>query len=147
MRGAYAVYVLGEDPAKQAAHFLATTRLDGGDLPPAVDVETRGKSADGKGPSIEDLRRYLNAVEAGTGVKPIVSTSPAFWNANFDDSFGAYPLWVVDAGTEEPPAASGWDGWTFWQHSPAGTVDGVAGTVGLDSFAESESSLKGLTLP
>jgi lysozyme len=147
VRGAYAFYVAGDDPAKQAAHFMATVRMESGDLPPVVDIETKGASTEADAPVTADLHDYLRALEKATGVKSIIYTSPGFWNAHFDDSFGAYPLWVAEYEIEEPNAVNGWDGWTFWQHSQGGTVDGVPGKVDLDSFAESASSLKGLSLP
>ena len=147
VRGAYSVYVAGDDPAEQAAHFLANTKLESGDLPPVVDVETRGTAGDGTPLAVGDLKTHLAALEKGTGVKPIIRTSPSFWDANFDDTFGAYPLWVAEYGVEEPRPVKGWDGWTFWRHTRDGAVDGVDGGVDQDAFSESPSSLRGLTLP
>ena len=147
VRGAYARYAVGEDPAKQAAHFLATVRLESGDLPPVVDVETLNRGQEATPALAAGLHTYLAAIEAATSVKAIVYTSPGFWDAHFDDTFGAYPLWVAEYGTEEPKAVKGWDGWTFWQHGQGGAVDGVTGKVDLDSFAEPLSSLRGLALP
>jgi len=145
VRGAYGVYLPGEDPVAQAKHLLATIRLESGVLPPAVDVATKGA------PSGEtagaDLRRYLDVIEKATGGKPVIRTTTEFWDANFDGGFGEYPLWIADPGADEPPLPKGWDGWTFWRHTAEGETAGVGAPVAQDTFAEPLSSLRGLALP
>jgi lysozyme len=147
VRGAYAFFVAGEDPTKQATHFLAQLQLESGDLPPVVNIETKGSSTETDATLVANLKTYLNVIEKATGGKPMIYTGAAFWNAHGDESFGDYPLWVAEYEVEEPKVPKGWDGWTFWQHTQAGKTDGVEGDVDQDNFAEPLNSLKGLALP
>lgn len=68
--------------------------LAAGDLPPVIDVEV------GEGASsatiVNGVRRWLERVEAATGVRPIVYTSWGFWSR--------YPLWVANYGVQCPEA-------------------------------------------
>ncbi|GEM_PF-1625099 len=147
VRGGFAVYLPGADPEAQARHLLATTKPGSGDLPPTVvvglgDPPTKPREAFGA-----ELKTFLAVLEEATGGKPIVATSPDFWNEHVAGSFGEYPLWVRQTGVDEPTLPTGWDGWTFWQHTLNDEVEGMEGKANQDTFAESLSSLKGLALP
>jgi lysozyme len=90
---AYHFYRPGEDPTVQARHFLAVAPLAAGDLPPICDVEKAGASIPAR--YGKDLRTWLSVVEAATGLKPIVYTSPGLWNHLVSGDFSAWPLWVA----------------------------------------------------
>jgi lysozyme len=90
---AYHFYRPGEDPTVQARHFLAVAPLAAGDLPPICDVEKAGASSPAR--YGKDLRTWLSVVEAATGLKPIVYTSPGLWNHLVSGDFSAWPLWVA----------------------------------------------------
>ena len=132
VRGAYHFFRPQTDATAQAAHFLRTVQLAPGDLPPVLDVEvTDGRSA----AAIADgVRTWLQEVERATGRRPIIYTRASFWTGQMDGGFGAYPLWVAHYGVSAPNIPAGWSGWTFWQHSDAGRVDGISGAVDLDWF-------------
>lgn len=131
VRGAYHFFRPQTDGAAQAAHFLRTVPLAEGDLPPVLDVEvTDGKSAEAVAAGV---RTWVQAVEAATGRRPIVYTRASFWTAQMG-SFGAYPLWVAHYRAAEPNVPAGWSRWTFWQHTDAGRVAGIAGDVDLNWF-------------
>ncbi len=130
-RGAYHFFRPQTDAAAQAQHFLNTVQLRAGDLPPVLDVEvTDGRSA---AAIAAGVRTWLETVERATGRRPILYTRAGFWN-QVGGGFGVYPLWVAHYGVSEPAIPSGWSGWTFWQHSDAGRVDGIAADVDLNWF-------------
>lgn len=131
-RGAYHFYRPQTDAMAQAAHFLRTVQLAPGDLPPVLDVEvTDGRSA---AQIAAGVRTWLQEVERATGRRPILYTRASFWTGQMGGGFGGYPLWVAHYGVSSPSIPAEWSGWTFWQHSDAGSVDGIGGGVDLDWF-------------
>ena len=142
-RGAYHFFVTADDATEQANLFLRTVgSLESGDLPPVLDVEAQSGTGSNL---VSGVQTWLDLVEQKLGRKPIIYTGPSFWNENLTSGFGSYPLWVAEYGVSSPKPVNGWDGWTFWQHSQSGAVEGVSGSVDLDYFNGSQSDLEALT--
>lgn len=126
----------------QAEMFLDTVRLEPGDLPPMLDLE----SLDIPPPPIADAaKRWLAIVEHelqrrhGIALKPFISTSARLWRLlGNPHGFEAYPLWIVDRtrfDAPRVPAAWGDDQWTIQQY--AGHARGIPGMrrqADLDRF-------------
>lgn len=146
LRGAYHFFRPKADAAKQAANFLnAVGKLEPGDLPPVIDVETN----DGKGAAaiIAGVRTWVNAVEQALGRTPIVYTSGSFWNANLagTDKFAECPLWVAHYTSKPKPIIpKGFPIYTIWQFSEKGKVSGVSGTCDLNRFNGTLENLRKL---
>lgn len=123
------------DARREADWFLKHARLDGGNLLPALDLETTG------GLNAVELRRWtlqwMKRVERRLGVKPMIYTSPGFWtgwvgNTTRVAKAGFDVLWVSHWQTHRPTVpARRWAGagWTFWQWTETGKVPGVTGSV------------------
>lgn len=135
IRGTYQFFRPSDDPIKAADLFVKQIKAHGGmqdgDLPPVLDVEVQ------EGVSDATLRSraltWLQHVEAALGRRPMIYTSPGFWNAvGADSSFAKYPLWVAHWETACPTMPSSWSGWRFWQHADDGKVSGISGDVDLD---------------
>ena len=124
----------------QADYFIATAHPAASDLRPVLDVERTG------GLTPAQLVRWTNAfvsrVAALVHARPIVYTSPYFWQTELGDSQSTAvvaDLWIADWTT----ASSAWvpandwagKGWAFWQHSSTGSVNGISGRVDLDRLA------------
>jgi lysozyme len=122
-RGAYHFFVTEDDPEEQARFFLSRLELAPGDLPPVVDVELIGRGTTGD--LKVSLRRVLEIVEAELGVIPVIYTSPNFWNAHFDASFGRFPLWIAEYGVDQPTLPAGWTSWLMWQYEENAAVPGI----------------------
>ena len=129
------------DAANEAAWFLSHATVASGDLLPVLDLEvSNGLDA---AALTTWARTWLAEVEARTGVRPIVYTTPTFWTTAMagSDWFArnGYRLWVAHWTKASQPTvpAGNWagQGWTFWQHSSTGSVPGIAGSVDLDRFA------------
>ena len=150
LRGAYHFYRPAQDPAAQAAHFLAVMgRLGAGDLPPALDLEATAEPGEWEQPPAERLARlqqWLTAVEQGCGRRPFIYVAPVFWRdvLGAPASFGAYPLWHAEYGVERPHVPTAWLTWTLWQFSQTGTVPGVTGRVDRNRFQGGRSDLERL---
>jgi lysozyme len=129
-RGAYHFYVTEDDPDAQARLFLSTIDLRPGDLVPVVDVEVVGH---GTQPGLPDrLRRFLDLVEAATGVRPMVYTGPNFWDAQIGPGFGEHPLWIAEYGVAAPRLPADWQDWHLWQYLENQTVPGIEKDVDLN---------------
>jgi len=130
LRGAYHFLHPNLDARQQAEHFLSVVKLNGGMLPPALDIEvTNGVDRQGLQSGI---RTWIETVESATGRKPVLYTDPSFWQENVDADLGQYPLWLA-CYADQPALPPGWRAWTFWQHSDQGKVNGIDGPVDLDS--------------
>lgn len=134
VRGAYHFFRPRTDPLAQADLFLDIVKLEPGDLPPVLDIE----SDDGVDPDRikSSIRTWLLRVEQATLRRPIVYTYPSFWErmGNWQD-FADYPLWIAHYTTEPRPwVPGGWRTWTMWQYTDRGSVNGVTGGVDVNSF-------------
>lgn len=132
VRGAYHFFYPAIDAEAQADHFIATVKLKPGDLPPVLDVEKSQALA--AGTIDEDVRLWLTKVEAAFGVKPILYSDPHFIDTYLGEAFADYPLWLAEYTDAPPSPPEGWDRWTFWQSTQAGTVPGVEPEVDLNEY-------------
>ena len=133
VRGAYHFFVTEDDPDQQAQFFIDNVDLESGDLAPVVDIELIGHGTE---PGLIDrLRTMLERLERHYGVKPILYTSPNFWDAHLDHSFGDYPLWVAEYEVDQPKIPEGWDGWHLWQYQRDAAVEGVEKSADLSRVA------------
>ena len=142
IRGAYHFFSPKTDPLKQADFFIRTVKLAPGDLPPVLDVEVTGKKT--KKDLQQNIKRWLDRVEAHYGVKPILYTSYKFKTRYLDDSiFNTYPYWIAHYYVDSVKYEGKWH---FWQHSDVGTVPGIDEDVDLNVFNGSLEELKRMTI-
>ena len=124
----------------QADYFIAAARPAETDLRPVLDIERTGGLAPAQ------LVRWTNAfssrVAALVHARPLVYTSPSFWQTELGDSQSTAAiadLWIAHWTTAASPwvPAGDWAGrgWAFWQYSSSGSVGGISGRVDLDRFA------------
>jgi lysozyme len=130
------------DAIAEADHYVDSAGLSGKNLLPVLDMERAN------GLSAKALRRWarawLDRVEARLGVKAVIYTNFYFWRDEVGNptSFAAdgHRLWIARYGVAEPPIpADDWagEGWTLWQHTDEGSVEGIAELVDLDWYAGS----------
>ena len=132
-RGAYHFFRPASSVQGQIDLFLKTVKLEAGDLPAVLDLETTGGLS---GDQLCDRAAiWLEAVEKATLMRPIIYTYPGFWDNLGTKRLADYPLWIAHYTTaEEPWVPGGWKTWTFWQYSDTGTVSGVSGNVDTNIF-------------
>jgi len=143
IRGAYHFYRADEDPVIQANNFLENVKLEGGDLPPILDIEKIPKRKTNK-KLIEDLKVWCKIVEEAYGEKPIIYTYYHYYKDFLKGEFDDYPLWL--ANYNDVPTPSPDSNWDFWQFTENGIVHGINTKVDLDIYNGSAWSLKRLTL-
>ncbi|MDY7093673.1 MAG: GH25 family lysozyme [Acidobacteriota bacterium] len=145
VRGAYHFYVTEDDPEEQAQFFIENVELRPGDLVPVVDVEVLGHGTE---PGLPNrLRRFLEIIEDHYGVKPMIYTSPNFWNRHVATNFGDYPLWIAEYGVEQPQLPNGWDDWHLWQWEDDPQVPGVEKDADRSHLNRERSDLHRLVIP
>ncbi len=149
-RGAYHFARPGSSSgAAQAAYFLSFVgnTSEGGDLPPALDLEDSGGLSSGA--LIAWTQDFVSTVAAQTGRKPMIYSYPNFWKNQMANTtaFTSYPLWIANyTGTSSPtyPLPGGWAQYTFWQYTSSASVPGISGNVDLSRYCCDSASLGGL---
>lgn len=127
------------DARAEANHFLSVARNAAGDLIPALDIEETG------GLNPEDLtgwvKTWVTRVRHVLGVRPMLYASPYFWRTKMGDSTWfathGYPLWIANWNVRSPDVPAGdWNGqgWTFWQWTSTGSVNGISTAVDRDRY-------------
>jgi lysozyme len=144
LRGAYHFLRWDLSGVMQARIFCELLKDDPGELPPVADFEAPAKN--GQYPSNALLAQFLDQVETTLGKKPMIYTSPGYWNTNgkikgtgsFDPKWAYYPLWIAHYTTaDQPMQIQPWKGndkpWTFWQYTSTGNGPAFgAESKGLD---------------
>jgi lysozyme len=134
--GAYATFEPAQDPTSQANYFLQAAAPTGSELIPVLDLELP-PSGQSTSQFVGEVTTWLNVVQKALGVRPLIYTTPAFWNDNTgsDATFGSdgYPLWVANVASC-PTLPSGWSNFLMWQNSVNGSVQGISGPVDTDEF-------------
>lgn len=124
------------------------------DLPPALDLESRGTTSDDA--VLKFVRDFIDGCKQTFGRAPILYTGAWFWNAldaaNATDISDECPLWIAEydrsglwtpAPDNHPSILKPWGAaWSFWQFSGSSLVDGVPGRCDRDAFNGDEDALR-----
>ncbi|MEO0894637.1 MAG: GH25 family lysozyme [Pseudomonadota bacterium] len=137
-RGAYHFYYFCTDARTQAKWFIKNVPRTKGALPPVLDMEWNPFSPTcTKRPPPETVRaemtRFLNRVERRYGQRPIIYTTPDFYERNDLGRMQGEEFWLR-AVAKVPDQVYPGQPWRFWQYSGTGILPGVAGDVDLNAF-------------
>ncbi|HXY81328.1 MAG TPA: GH25 family lysozyme [Gaiellaceae bacterium] len=135
----------------QADFFVGTAQPAAGDLPPVLDLETKGSL--GTTGLVQWTQAWLDEVYARTGIDAAVYVSPSFWKTALGDTTtvagDGHPLWIAHWTTNAVPTvpAMNWAGlgWTFWQWTDCAQVPGIAHCVDGDRLNGTDPS--SVTIP
>ena len=145
IRGAYHFYIPDDDPVEQARNFIQNVSLGPGDLPPVVDIEKAGKI---KGEVLANqIKQWLDLVEGHFGIKPIIYTTPNFWDANVGGDFSGYHLWISNFGTDTPRLPKAFTQWLIWQYRENVPILGVADGADLSKLNHELIELEAVLFP
>lgn len=128
IRGAYHYYRPDEDPVWQAKQFIKNVTLSKGDFPPVLDIEKEAKTIPMKKLK-QNLKKWLDIVEAHYGVKPIIYTGDDYHNRFLRQDFEAYKFWVANY---NPSVSYLEDDWLIWQFTDTVIIDGIKGPADLN---------------
>lgn len=143
IRGAYHFWSTKTPARSQAQYFLSKVHLEEGDLPPVLDVENKRKDQ-----PVDEFQReilsWLHIVEDKYHVKPIIYTNYKFKVDYLSDHrFDDYPYWIAHYYVDKMAYKGEWK---FWQHTDAGILPGIKGTVDLNIYNGSFYDLKKLCI-
>lgn len=138
------------DAVREADLFQSFADLGRGDLAPVLDLEESGGLGEARLQAW--VTSWLEEVASLIGVKPMIYTNRDFWRSHMGDTTvfadAGYPLFVAswDALTPQIPADNwGARGWTLWQTTKCGKVQGITGCIRTDVY--NGSDLRSLTIP
>jgi lysozyme len=139
-RGAYHFMYWCRKPIEEAAWFEENVPVETDALPPVLDVEPTPDSRTcrrrlERDRTISAMKVMLDEMERHFGKRPIIYTTPEFYDAILSGgAFADYPIWVRS--TKHNPATHYGDrDWQFWQYQANGVVPGIAGEVDRNVFS------------
>lgn len=138
VRGAYHFYYFCTDPETQARWFIRNVPRSPGALPPVLDMEWNPFSATCTlRPPAQEVRRqmriWLDIVSAHYGQRPIIYTTPDFYETNGLQAFQGEEFWLRSTARRLEEVYPG-QPWRFWQYSATGQMPGVVGDTDFNAF-------------
>ena len=139
--GGYHFYYFCRSPEEQANWYIRNVPRIAGDLPPVLDIEWNHQSRTCKrtpSPATvqAEMRRFLEIVTQHYGARPVIYTTPDFYEENALGSLDGYEFWLRSVAAHPTERYPG-EQWSFWQYTGTGVVPGVGGTVDINTFAGS----------
>lgn len=137
-RGAYHFYYFCTAPEVQAKWFIRNVPKTPGSLPPVLDMEWNPFSPTcQRRPEASvirtEMQTWLTQVEAAFGQRPIIYTTPGFYEDAELDRLKGYEFWLRST-AKTPEEAFPEQSWRFWQFSATGIVPGVLGDTDRNVF-------------
>jgi lysozyme len=137
-RGAYHFYYFCRPAIEQARWFIRHVPKERGMLPPVLDMEWNHLSPSCKyRPPAEEVRSemriYMDALERHYGKRPIVYTTPDFYEQNIDGHFPRETFWLRTVKAHPKVIYPGRE-WAFWQYTGTGVVPGISGDADINVF-------------
>lgn len=130
VRGAYHFFSPKSSGKEQAHFFCRQVHLEEGDLPPVLDVESKGDLTPTQ--LKKEVLDWLNVVEAHYEVKPIIYTGYKFKVDYLNDKiFDPYPYWIAHYYVDKVEYQ---EAWKFWQYTDRGVVEGIQKEVDLNIY-------------
>ena len=136
-RGAYHFFYFCTPAADQARWFIANVPRTPGALPPVLDLEWNPASPTCTyRPPPEtvraEARTFIDIIARHYGQRPIIYTTPDFWDRNGIERLRE-EVWLRSTAATPAERYPG-TRWTFWQYSGTGLVPGLAGQIDLNAF-------------
>ena len=142
-RGAYHFYSVLSSAQNQAAFYIRNVKLEKGDLPPILDVESKPKNQTDKAFKASVLQ-WLRIVEKHYGLPPIIYTYHKFKERYLSDpEFDEYPYWIAHYYVDKITYKGQWK---FWQHTDVGRLPGIEGNVDFNIYNGSFYDLRKMTI-
>ena len=119
----------------QAAYFASLIRSTDYDLRPAMDFERFGGLTRGQVNSVG--LAFLAELESVSGITPAIYSDAYNVSTLWNSEYSRYPLWIADYSTMTPEISGNiWSGWSGFQYSPTGRIDGISVNVDEDIFTD-----------
>ncbi len=137
-RGAYHFYYFCTSPEVQARFFIRTVPRITGSLPPVLDMEWNPFSPTcQRRPDAATIRAemqtWLDIVQAHYVQRPIIYTTPGFFEDAELDKLRGYEFWLRTTARTPAEAYPG-QPWRFWQYTATGTLPNTPGDIDINAF-------------
>ena len=137
-RSGYHFYYFCRPVEDQISWFIQNVPIDLASLPPVLDMEwnAHSKTCQLRPPKeqvVQDMTKWLQAIERHYGKRPIIYTSVDFHEERLVGEFEDYPIWVRSV-AGHPSTRYGDRVWTFWQYTGTGELPGVEGDIDRNVF-------------
>ncbi len=138
-RGAYHFVYWCRPPIEEARWFEQNVPVEADALPPVLDVEPTPDSRTcrrrlERDATVADMKVMIEELERHYGKKPIIYSSPDFYDAILSGgAFADYPIWVRST-RHHPAVRYGAREWQFWQYQADGSAPGIDGHVDRNVF-------------
>lgn len=134
VKGAYHFMSFETTVEDQVKNFVETASWYPGDLPPALDIESKNSGMTGRSAEtiVNMCYRWLELVEKRMGLRPIIYTTEEIRDIYLakDPRFNKYQYWISRYRTRGPEKEE----WTIWQMTQEGRVNGYDGCIDIDLF-------------
>lgn len=134
--GCYHYFSTKSTIAAQFNNFSRRFKQYHQDLIPMIDVEDRGTWE--RSQLIDSVKAMADMIESELKVKPMIYSTPQFYNANLAPQFNSYPLYIGRYSTSKPQLKWGAK-FTVWQYSDHGIITGINRYVDLCVFRNGKS--------
>ncbi|WP_425420071.1 glycoside hydrolase family 25 protein [Oricola indica] len=146
-RGAYHFYYFCRPAKEQADWFIRHVPKERGMLPPVLDMEWNHQSPTcRKRPAPaqvrSEMRVFLDRLERHYGKRPMIYTTPDFYERNIAGHFLNETFWLRTV-KAHPRVTYPGRNWTFWQYTGTGVVPGISGNTDINVFSGSASDWRG----
>lgn len=143
-RGAYHFFYFCRPAIEQARWFIRNVPRTPGALPPVLDMEwTPFSPTCTIRPPAEHIRSeariFLEALERHYGTRPLIYSTPDFFERNRMDLLGNYEFWLRSVAGHPSETYPG-HRWTIWQYTGSGLAPGFYTDVDLNVFNGSRDS-------
>jgi len=142
IRGAYHFYRPDENSTAQAQNFIKTVKLEDGDLPPVLDIETMPKTQSMER-LIEGLKNWCTLIEEHYNIQPIIYTSDKYYEDFLRQHFEGYTIWIANYNFFVEKMKPHWN---FWQFTEKGQIKGTKYKVDVNIYNGTVDGLKLMTL-
>lgn len=143
LRGAYHFYRPDENSTLQAQNFINKVKLESGDLPPVLDIETLPKTQSMER-LVEGIKNWCKIIEEHYDIKPIIYTSDKYFEDYLQHHFKDYVIWIANYNFWVEEMKGHWD---FWQFTEKATIEGVERyKVDVNIYNGTVDDLESLTL-
>ncbi len=138
-RGAYHFFYWCRPATEQARWFIKHVPRNSDALPPVLDMEwTPFSPTCTRRPPAHEVRSeaqiFLSLLESHYGQRPLIYTTPDFFQENQMWRLSATPFWLRSVAGHPTDTYEGHH-WTFWQYTGTGLVPGIKGRTDINVFA------------
>lgn len=137
-RGAYHFYYFCTSPEVQARWFIRNVPRARGALPPVLDMEWNpfSPTCQRRPPARTvraEMKTWLDIVERHFGQKPIIYTTPGFYEDAGLKRLRGYEFWLRSTAKSLDQAFPG-QSWRFWQYTSTARLPNTPGDIDINVF-------------